>query len=462
MLDPPAPEDDDNIIAALKQSDRVISVSLTLTNSLLEKLSTISGPFSQLEELILVSQDNLQLTLPSTFLWGSRFRTLHVTRTAILALPQRLSSPDLVDLQLQEIPISGYFSPQAFSNALSGASRLRSLSLHFLSLPPRRNYVGLHPPPGPRIVLPTLTCFNYRGTSKYLDSFVARIDAPRLGDIDLTFFSQPTIDASQLGQFIERIGMKTALNEADIQGSVHAISISLKSLSTSTRLRLQIPCKQLDWQLSSMTQVCDQLFPIAFGVQHLVLNTNDWSSGQDDVHSEQWLQLIRSFVSARISIAGELTTGILCALRPADEGYPTYTPTFSSLRNIRIWKPMPLDWPFWDAAQSLITSRRPSSLPIQLQFVCEVCHTGFTSQKLKEHLVLWHAYRMLCSYCGDFRLSSWSPEGSIDIFQKHLRDKHPEVTQNDELISQRSFTLSALQIDTLINRHSSLHKRSRA
>ena len=462
MLDPPAPEDDDNIIAALKQSDRVISVSLTLTNSLLEKLSTISGPFSQLEELILVSQDNLQLTLPSTFRWGSRFRTLHVTRTAILALPQRLSSPDLVDLQLQEIPIAGYFSPQAFSNALSGASRLRSLSLHFLSLPPRRNYVGLHPPPGPRVVLPTLTYFNYRGTSKYLDSFVARIDAPRLGDIDLTFFSQPTIDASQLGQFIERIGMKTALNEADIQGSVHAISISLKSLSTSTRLRLQIPCKQLDWQLSSMTQVCDQLFPIAFGVQHLVLNTNDWSSGQDDVHSEQWLQLIRSFVSARISIAGELTTGILCALRPADEGYPTYTPTFSSLRNIRIWKPMPLDWPFWDAAQSLTTSRRPSSLPIQLQFVCEVCHTGFTSQKLKEHLVLWHAYRMLCSYCGDFRLSSWSPEGSIDIFRKHLRDKHPEVTQNDELISQRSFTLSALQIDTLINRHSSLHKRSRA
>ena len=85
MLDPPAPEDNDNIIAALKQSDRVISVSLTLTNSLLEKLSTISGPFSQLEELILVSQDNLQLTLPSTFRWGSRFRTLHVTRTAIPA-----------------------------------------------------------------------------------------------------------------------------------------------------------------------------------------------------------------------------------------------------------------------------------------------------------------------------------------------------------------------------------------
>jgi hypothetical protein len=51
-LDPPAPEDDDNIIAALKQSDRVSSINLTVTRSLLEKLSAISEPFSELEELV--------------------------------------------------------------------------------------------------------------------------------------------------------------------------------------------------------------------------------------------------------------------------------------------------------------------------------------------------------------------------------------------------------------------------
>jgi hypothetical protein len=34
MLDPPAPEDDGNIMAALKQSGRVSSISLTVTNSL--------------------------------------------------------------------------------------------------------------------------------------------------------------------------------------------------------------------------------------------------------------------------------------------------------------------------------------------------------------------------------------------------------------------------------------------
>jgi hypothetical protein len=58
-LNPPAPEDDDNIIAALKQSDRVGFISLTVTSSLLRKLSVLSEPFSELEELALHSRDNM-------------------------------------------------------------------------------------------------------------------------------------------------------------------------------------------------------------------------------------------------------------------------------------------------------------------------------------------------------------------------------------------------------------------
>jgi hypothetical protein len=74
MLNPPAPEDDENIMAALKQSDRVGSISLTVTNSLLKNLSTISEPFPILEELVLLSRDNVQVTLPSAFRWGPRLR----------------------------------------------------------------------------------------------------------------------------------------------------------------------------------------------------------------------------------------------------------------------------------------------------------------------------------------------------------------------------------------------------
>jgi hypothetical protein len=461
LLNSPAPEDDDNIIAAFKNSDRVASCSLTLTNSLLEKLSTISEPFSELEELVLLSQDKLPPTLPSAFRWGSRVRNLHVTRITIPALPQLLpSSTDLVDLQLHEIPLAGYFPPHAFASVLSGSSHLRSLSLHFLSFPSRRKYVGLPPPGAHRIVLPALTCFKYRGISKYLDNFVARIDAPRLGDIDITFFSQPTMDASQLAQFIERIDTQTLLGEADIQASVDSVSISFKNPRTSTSLRLKIPCKQLDWQLSSVAQVCDQFSPFIFGIQHIVFNTNDWPSGRDCVDGEQWLQLFRSFGGARtLSIAGELTIGLLCALRPANEGYTTDTVVLPALRNLRVRNSGSFHWTFWGAAQSLITSRDKSrglfSHPIELQLECHDCNAGFTLQKLREHLVAQHTYEVVCSYCGNFKLRN------IHRFQEHLRRKHPELAQNDELISLSLSTLTLLQRDTLANRHTSLREKRR-
>ena len=55
-LAPPSPEEDNNIIAALKQSARVSTISLTATSSLIEKLSTTSEPLSELQELALLSK----------------------------------------------------------------------------------------------------------------------------------------------------------------------------------------------------------------------------------------------------------------------------------------------------------------------------------------------------------------------------------------------------------------------
>ena len=381
-----------------------------------------------------------------------------MTRIAIPALPQLLpSSTDLVDLRLHEIPMDGYFPPQVFANGLAGAFQLRSLSIHFLSFPPRRAFVVLPPPAGHHIVLPVLTSFKYRGISKYLDDFVARIDAPRLGDIDITFFSQPTMDASQLGQFIERIGMTTALSEADVQATAHAISISFKNSKNSTPFQLQISCKQLDWQLSSMAQVCTNFFPFVFGVRRLVFNTNGWSRGKDDVNGEQWLQLVRSFGGAKtLSIASEFATGLLCSLRPADEGNATDTTILISLCNLRVKQPVPLDWPFWDAANSLFTSRRLSGHPIELLFVCPDCNTtGFTSHGLKEHLVSQHACKIVCSYCSDFQFTG----AYIHQFQEHLGLKHPEVAENDELVSLHPSLWTNLHWDTLAHRHGTLCKK---
>ncbi|KAH9175943.1 hypothetical protein EDB89DRAFT_239482 [Lactarius sanguifluus] len=133
MSNPPVPEDEENIMAALEQSDRVASISLTVTNLLLRNLSTMSELFTELEEPILLSRDYVQLTFPNAFQSGPRFRTLQLTRIAIPALPQLLSpSTGIVDLQLHEIPNVGYFSPEMFANALSeiNLKHFHSISFH--------------------------------------------------------------------------------------------------------------------------------------------------------------------------------------------------------------------------------------------------------------------------------------------------------------------------------------------
>ncbi|KAN0125444.1 hypothetical protein V8E53_015484 [Lactarius tabidus] len=439
-LDPPAPEDEENIVAALLRSDRVVSISITVTDSLLEDLSAISEPFSELEELVLLSRDNLQLTLPSTFRWGHRLLTLQSTRIGFPSLPQILSlCQDLVYLQLHEIPSTGYFSPEAFANALSGKTQLETFSLHFLSLPPRRTFLRLPPISSERIVLPALTCLKYRGTSKYLDNLVARIDAPRLGDIDITFFSQPTVDASQLGRFIERIEVQTSLSQADVETSAHAISICFSQPGAPTKVKLQISCEQLDWQLSSIAQICDQFSPFLFRMNDLGISSTQSPSGKDNMDDERWIELIRLFGSATdFRVAGVHVANILCALRSVDRGHMAGTVVLPAMLSLHVQEPMPIVGPLWEAAQSFITSRRLWGCPIELyvpHFSCHLCNTSFTQrQTLRRHLEDKHMFQKVCPLCGVFK---WS-QGRSYLFRAHLASKHPEFAHTDPFTSNPS------------------------
>jgi hypothetical protein len=371
---PPVPglaatEDEDNIMVALMQSDRVSSISLVVTNSLLEKLSAIERPFSELEELVLLSQDKVILTLPGTFQWGLRLRTLHLTRTAIPALPELISlSRSLVDLQIHEIPEPGYFPLDEFVATLSRMTQLRSLSLshHFLSCPPR-NYVRFPPQPGERVVLPALTCLKYRGNGKHLDRFVARIDAPRLGDIDIGYFSQPTIDASQLSQFINRIEMQKLHRQVAILSSEHAISISFTQPGAPSHFKLQISRQPLALQLSYMARICNDLYPFLPGVEHLHIGVRPRAtSGQDDGCRVEWLRLIRPFRGTKwVHVTGEYSISIVLALQDSEMRHETVLP---ALCKLCIQEPEPRYASLRDAVVSFTNSRRLSGHIIAVEY----------------------------------------------------------------------------------------------
>jgi hypothetical protein len=270
-LNPPAPEDEDNIIIALKQSDRIISISLTVTNRLSEKLCAISKPLSELEDLALLYQESVPLTqiLTSVFQCGARLRRLHVNRITYPLFLQLLhSSRNLVDLELF---LPWLFLPQALTNTLSGMTRLQTLSLYDLLLP--TDYVYPPPPSGERVGLPVLSRFSFRGDTGFLESLVAGIDAPRLGHIDVTLFDDAINKLSKLTGFINRIKLHNSHRRADILFSETAISISLTQPGATTYLKFQLVCKPLVIQLSSMAQICIQLSALFFGVEDLRIST---------------------------------------------------------------------------------------------------------------------------------------------------------------------------------------------
>jgi len=418
-------------VAALKQSDRVSSISLTITSSLLAKFLPIEEPFSNLEDLVLLSQNPTGLALPSAFKWGSRLRRLQSTGIVIPPLPQLLSrSLDLVDLQLHEVPGVGYFSPEEFASALSGMTQLQSLSLHFLSPASRPSHIGLSPSPGERVVLPALTHLKFRGTSEYLNNLVTRIDAPGLVDIEVRFFNQLIFHLSQLCQFIDQIGTQKSHRRADIVFSGRAVSITFTQPESHARLTLQISCDQLDWQLSSMAQICDHFPPFLSSVQYLGIDTTQQLSGKDDVDGEQWLELIRAFDGAEdFRVAGELTTDVLRALRPVDREHTTVLP---AVRNFHIPGLVSIHGPLQEAVQSSTTSRRLSGHPVQVyplslspeRSLCSLCGARFaTRQGLNRHIRDMHSPRRVCPLCGVFE---WSP-GRRYLFTRHLKRSHPQV-----------------------------------
>jgi hypothetical protein len=328
--DPLAPEDEVNIAAALKQSGRVTSIRLTVTGSLLEMFSEIDGPFLKLENLVLLSRDSMQLALPSTFRCGPRLRSLHLTRIAFPSLTRLLySSKNLVDLRLHEVLNTWHISPATLANALSRMGQLQSLSLHF---PSATNSITSHLTSGDRIILPSLTCLNLQGIDTYSEGLVARIDAPGLRHIEVTFFEKGIFDVPKLREFIDRIEVQKSHRQADILSSEGAISISLTRPGAPSCLKLRVFCKTLRSQPFFMAQICSHFSASLPCVEDLRISSARPSIVQDGGNRGQWLGIIRRFGGTKwFHLAGELSTEVVRALQLSEAQRETALPALHKL-----------------------------------------------------------------------------------------------------------------------------------
>ncbi len=294
----------DNILAALEHNDRVCQISLwPIPSPLCEKvLAAMQVPFPALTRLRLWSIDE---AIPDSFLGGSvpRLQELFLEHIPSQGLPKLLlSATDLVDLRLTEIPHSGYISPEAMVTCLAALTRLENLTLKFHTPRPLTDQESRRPPPLTCSVLPALNVLWFKGVSEYLEDLVARIDAPLLHDLEIIFLHQLIFDTPQLAQFISRAPALNIHDQARVVFSGSHVRATLPGTS-SRGLNLGISCRQSDWQLSSLAQVCTASFPQALiqSVEHLYLIERGFLPlhRQDDVEDSQWLELLRPFTSVK-------------------------------------------------------------------------------------------------------------------------------------------------------------------
>jgi len=121
-----------------------------------------------------------------------------------------------------------------------------------------------------------------------------------------------------------------------------------------------ILCKPSDWQLSSLTQVCDSpLLPIfnleRLGIHELSSSRPHW---QGDVEHTQWLELLHPFTTVkRLSLSTKFTPRVVRALQElSGDGMMDVLP---ALQNIFLPE-SPLRGPVKEMVVQFVTARRLS------------------------------------------------------------------------------------------------------
>jgi len=191
-------EDGDSTISVLEHRDRIFGINLSgLTGLQLKTCVTLmQEPFPILRTLSLRCDADKPPVISDMFLGGSppHLQKFKLWQVPFPTLPNfLLSTRGLVELDLQEIPSTGYISPDVMVTSLAMLTGLRSVSISFRSRSSfPKNPTSQCPPPPTRAILPALTAFMFGGVSEYLEDLMARIDAPLLDDLDLQFFYRPT------------------------------------------------------------------------------------------------------------------------------------------------------------------------------------------------------------------------------------------------------------------------------
>ena len=307
-------KDEEGIILALKQHDRVRRVRLGNACKILEKLIVAMDEECPILEFLHISRPIEDTTTILRF--SESFQAPHLRHLLLgsFALPtvSRLltTAVGLVKLHLDMVHPSTYFHPNTLIRWISLMPQLEALDILHFSIPNRDAERRLtHIPIIAPVVLPNLHHLRFHGVSTYLEALVYRITIPRLQKLHIEFSSQLTFSVPRLLQSIIaaesfRLGNAVLTFDDKIVGAgvypygktnVYALGITVKSC-------------HLDWQASSMAQIFDSLSQIFSEVEHLALQHklhSESSEEHNDVDHTEWRKLLRPFSNVKTLRVGK-------------------------------------------------------------------------------------------------------------------------------------------------------------
>ena len=303
-------EDEEAIILALEQRDRVRRIRFNIPVLKLQKLiMAIDGEYPILEHLILwdpPGEKSTVLILPET-LQTPHLRHLAMDcSTTLTRFPLLTSAVGLVTLNLVLYHPSTYFQPTVLLQSLSLIPQLEILLIFFFFAVPNRDVERqlIRTPIMTHVTLPNLRSFLFQAVSAYSEAVLSRITAPRLEDFQICYPNQLTFSVPELVQFMGRteiVGFDRAefnfyservhvgVNPAEIKMPMDAFSILVR-------------CWHLDRQVSSVVQISNALSQILSAVEHLTLAHDDHdrsSEEHNEVDRTEWRNLLRPFSNVK-------------------------------------------------------------------------------------------------------------------------------------------------------------------
>ena len=330
-----------NIIAVLERSGRVVEIGFSTDDDreLENVLEAMQVPFPELTRLGLWSGGGIVPVLPDSFLGGStpRLQFLMLHRIPFPGLPKLLlSATHLVELHLVDIPHSGYISPEAMVTSLSTLTSLVILTLKFESRLSRPDWANRRLPPPTRSVLPVLSSFYFKGACEYLEGLMTCIDSPRLDKLSITWFDQIVFGMPQFIQFISHSPILETFEKAIVDFSKYTATVKLSSQTSGYgMLNMAISCRELDWQVSSMEQVCTSCLPPLSPLEDLYIYGHlFWPPvWQDNIENTLWLELLRPFTGVKnLYLSDKFASLIIPALQELTGG--STTEVLPTLENI--------------------------------------------------------------------------------------------------------------------------------